>query len=506
MSGDDAAYDELNREITKFLKDVVGQANGAPPDDLGALEPIPVRPKEFWEIDQMEARLEEFGDGYETKPSGVKAEDFSQANFQDVYDDIVLASDMIAPDYPQVWADISAAIVDATQTIKQMLIELGNDEGGWKGETRNGAVGSLNSFFEEPMKAAEGAHVMGILVDDFENTILTTKDNIVPKKPDYDEMLQTVEDRPDVYEDIKNDFDNFAQKVMAEVYVPNIDRIGQDNPVFTLGEALAAPELDPGLVDPNSPGGDGAGSFDPGSLDGPGPFAGTEKPDFTGPVVPDLTDTRQAVPTTPIANPSGLNSPTDAIKAATDAARNGLGSAADAAKQAADSARKPFGSGPGDPPEGVLGLGPKGLGDSPLGGGAGGKTGAGAGTRLPRSLADGRPTGAAVTSSTRLPSTAGATGAGPGMMGPPGSGAPAGAPRGGDNNNSHQVLKALRRKKNGQEVAGEGDAVVAVLGATQKPAKPKADQTDQTDPPGTDVRPVPRSTHRSEQATQVLNP
>ena len=194
------------------------------------------------------------------------------------------------------------------------------------------------------------------------------------------------------------------------------------------------------------------------------------------------------------------------MRAATDAARNGLGPATDAAKQAADSAHKPFGSGLGDPPEGVLGLGPKGLGGSPSMGGAGGKTGAGAGTRLPHSLADGRPTGAAVTSSTRLPSTAGAIGAGPGMMGPPGAGAPTGAQRGGDNNNGHQVLKALRRKKNGQEVAGDADAVVPVLGAREKPAKPNADQTDQTDPPGTDVRPVTRGAHRPEQATQVQSP
>jgi hypothetical protein len=451
--------------------------------------------------------IDQIDNGPATIAGLVTVEDFSQISFQEVYDNIYWASlvnEFTPADDGQVWEEISSGVLEAISHFEGKLGQLERD-GGWEGATQKEAVENIRKSLAEPTAAGTGAAAMSILVPAFENTILDTRENIVSNKPSYDQAL---EDGPNYDDQIKDAYNRFAQTVMEQVYVPNITLIAENNPAFTAGAALEVdPLADPGLVDPNSTGAEGAEEFDgPGPLDGPKPFTAAEIPNFGGTTVPDLTDTMPAVPTFPTANPPGLNSPTDAMRAATEAAGNALGSAPDAAKQAADSAQKPSLAGPGDPPEGVLGLGPKGLGDSPRGGGVGGKTGAGAGTRLPRSLADGRPTGAAVTSSTRLPSTAGATGAGPGMMGPPGAGAPTGAQRGGDNNNGHQVLKALRRKKNGQEVAGEADAVVAVLGAPEKQVKPKADQTDQTDPPGTDVRPVHRSAHRPEQATQVLNP
>ena len=465
------------------------------------LSPTPP-PEDFDEIDTRLDDLSAIGAGYTPNDSGIRAEDSSEKTFEEVYYNFRYVGTTIAPGHAQDWADINAAIGSARLAFQVELAKLEKDDI-WKGETHDSAIPGLKSSYEKPtselMTIAYSASVMEILVEAFENTILTTKENIVPLWEDYYAIKQI----PEVWDDFKGQYDNYARDVMQETYEPGINDIAKSNPLFTAG---GPPELGSGEDEED----EGVGQDTPGGASDPGAFDGKAIPGFWGATMPDPTDTTPAIPMAPIATPSdtGLNGLTDPMRAASDAARNGLGPAADALKKAADGANQPFDPGLDGPPEGVLGLGPKGLGDSPRGGGAGGKTGAGAGPQLPRGLADGRPTGAATTSATRLPSVAGAvTGAGTGMMGPPGAGAPTGAQRGGDNNNGHQVLKALRRKKNGQDVVGDADAVVPVLGARERPAKPNADQSDQADHPATDVRPVPRGAHRPEQAaTQVPSP
>ncbi len=481
--------------------------------DLSELYPYRPRPDEDWDYDSADTRLDDVeGADYDRQSGTVPDEHFGQTTFDEVYGRIKTAFDPIVLYDPKDWDDVGWAFNQARQVFQLALDGLEEtDDAAWEGETYRALRRNLDDSIVELEKVKNVAPVMGILVEAFANTISTTKDSIAKEKSAYDNDLASF---PEYRDEVENDYDDYARRVMQEVYQPNIVLIAKNTPVFTAGD-LSEVGQDPGLGDENWPEGDGSGGFDGlgtpdgglGTPDGLGLQAGEEIPDFGGATLPDPTDTMPALPTYPIANPSGLNNPSDAVRAASDAARNGLGAATDAAKQAVDSARKAFDSGLDGPPEGVLGLGPKGLGGSPDVGGGGGKPGAGAGARLPRSFADGRPTGAATTSATRLPSVAGAvTGAGPGMMGPPGAGAPTGAQRGGDNNNGHQVLKALRRKKNGQDVAGEANAVVPVLGAREKPARPNADQTDKTDPPGTEVRPVPRGAHRPEHAMQVQNP
>ncbi len=473
--------------------------------DLSEIYPYRPRQDEDWDYDKADTRVDDLEGRDYDRTFSMPDDHFGQTTFDEVYGRMITAFDPIVLFDPKGWDDVGWAINEARTNFQLALIELdGTVDAAWKGETYRALKGNLDDSIVELEKVEKVAPVIGTLVEAFANTISTTKENIVKEKSAYDNDLALF---PENRDEVENDYDDYAKIVMQEVYKPNIDLIAKNMPVFTAGDPSEVGE-DTGLDDDNWPGGGDSGGFDGlGSPDGLGLKTGPEIPDLGGATVPDPTDTMPALPSFPIANPSGLNTPTDAVRAASDAARNGLGAATDAAKQAADSAHKAFDSGLDGPPEGVLGLGPKGLGDSPPGGGAGGRTGAGAGTRLPRSFADGRPTGAATTSATRLPSVAGSVpGAGPGMMGPPGAGAPAGAPRGGDNGNGHQVLKALRRKKNGQHVAGEADAVVPVLGAREKPARPNADQTDQTDPPGTDVRSVPRGAHRPEQAPLVQNP
>lgn len=174
-----------------------------------------------------------------------------------------------------------------------------------------------------------------------------------------------------------------------------------------------------------------------------------------------------------------LDSLTDPVKSAIDAATN---AAKDAAGQLADAmknaAQNPLGDMPKGPPEGVLGLGPQGLGGAGAGKGAGG---AGGGVPL-RGLPSGLPTGTPATATAKVPAAAAGTGAGLGAgAGSPGAGAPAGGQRGDQNGKGHQVNKALRRKKNGKDVIGDADASVPVVGANEEEEQPESAPVEQNE-------------------------
>jgi hypothetical protein len=192
------------------------------------------------------------------------------------------------------------------------------------------------------------------------------------------------------------------------------------------------------------------------------------------------------------------------MDAATGAAKDAAGQIADAVKNAAQG-QDPNAFGAQGPPEGVLGLGPQGLGGGGAGKGAGGVGGGGA---MPLNLASGKAIDAPATGGAKA--SAPATGAGLGAgAGSPGAGAPAAGQRGDQNGKGHQVNKALRRKKNGKDVIGDADAVVAVVGApenqgqtdgTHVDAPERAEQPERTSP---NVRRIPGGPHRIEPPTQV---
>jgi hypothetical protein len=420
-----------------------------------------------------------------------------------IYVHMATASDDIASGYPEVWHDIASAIVEATQDFKDELAHLDRlHDGAWKGETRDAAMNSVRSSFVEPETASAGAAVMGILVEAFANTISTIKESIVGNKQDYDRDRA---EWPEYHDEIKRAYDEHARSVMQDVYSPSIKKIAEYNPAFTAGGTSEVEPLDPAPGGPYSPGDPGLGGG------ASGPFDGAEIPDLAGPMTSDLpqmtSDLPQTVPTgaSTIPTPAGLGGLTDPVRAASDAAQKALGAATDAAKQAVEGAQRPVGPGQGDLPEGVLGLGPKGLGGLPSAGGAGGKTGAD--MALPHGLAGGRTAGGAVTAPPKLPGLAGTTsGAGLGAMGPPGSGSPAAAQRGGEPGKGHQVLKGLRRTKTGQQVVGEAKATVPVIGAPKRTPKPEADPPAQPDNVRGDVQSVPAATRHSEPATQVASP
>src|ERR1700754_3322194 len=150
--------------------------------------------------------------------------------FEKLYEHMISADYDIAPGHAEQWAGVARAIEDATTTF---AVEL-RQSSGWRGQTHDAAMENVFQSFPEPTTAAHGAHVMGILVDAFQNTISATKLNVVLRWEDYKKQLDAW---PEYRDEIRNNYNNFAQKVMQEVYAPNIRQIAKDNPGFTQGGA-----------------------------------------------------------------------------------------------------------------------------------------------------------------------------------------------------------------------------------------------------------------------------
>ncbi|MHC9297391.1 hypothetical protein ACRCUN_33455 [Mycobacterium sp. LTG2003] len=344
------------------------------------------------------------------------------------------------------WGALRDAIATATDDFENALESLVKDKEHWNGDTKGAAFENVRASFREPTQVSLGAGAMETLLDGFTRTMDFVYDNIAPNREKYQHDLANYSGSGD---EIKHAYDTFAQKVMNETYRPNIETIANNNPSFTGG---GPPDLG------NNPGGPAG----PGSLGGGGgaPSGGPQTPDLGLPEIPD--------PTIPTDVASPTTSPN--LDGIADAAKNALGQMGDAAKQAADAAKEAFQPPTGDegPPEGVLGLGPTGIGTTkpPLGGAGGPKAGGGSGIGMPRAIPNAKAvSGIPVPAAARM--AAPAVGAGLGAMGAPGTGAPAAAQRGDNNAKGHQVNKALKRKKNGQELVGDTDAIVPVIGADE---------------------------------------
>lgn len=487
---------------------ITAPLNGLVPG-LGQLAPFLIAPfHDFSQVDNDQVRppytrikdLE--GNGYKKNPANAFVEDFNNVTFEAVHTAIKDADDAVAP-YATEWADIRTAIVEGIQNFQIALGALEQADL-WKGKTHDAAINTVSTSLTEPQTAADGAGVMGILTEAFTNTIYATKQNIVPNYQKYQDDLAA---HPEFQDEVKHDYNSFAQKVMHDVYAPTISQIAKDNPAFTQG-GTPQPQPQP---QPNLPTGAGL-TNGPGSTGGPGLSGGPKSPNINGPKpyeppkLPEtkLPDPRTTVPTTPTGL-NGLKGLTDPLNSALDAAKDAIGQAADAAKNAAQGGQGPNAGGPQGPPEGVLGLGPQGLGAAGASKGAGG---AGGGP-LPRGLANGKTMGVPLTAAAKTPAPA--VGAGLSSAGgAPGAGAPAAGQRGGDQNGKgHQVNKALRRKKNGKQVIGDTDAVVAVVGAPEKASQPDAAQVDQPErseqpePASRSVQSAPRSAPRVEPPMRV---
>lgn len=336
----------------------------------------------------------------------------------------------------------------------------------------------------------------------------------------YVNVDTAVKDKQRVEQSIRDYTD--AVQLFEGTYQPAIEAVAQNFPNLPPlpDMKFQAPTGDP--TGPGGPGGPGGPSpFSPGG--GPGGIKPFDKSAFDklNPNKPTDLDKLKPVDQKPIDQKDLTTDPTkDALESLTDPAKSAMDTATNAAKDAAgqladamkNAAQNPLGDMPKGPPEGVLGLGPQGLGGAGAGKGAGG---AGGGVPL-RGLPSALPTGAPATAAAKMP--AGATGAGAGLgagAGSPGAGAPAAGQRAGDQNGKgHQVNKALRRKKNGKDVMGDSEASVPVVGADEEAAQAENVPADKSEPrrripqrggttwqPDSAVQPGPASPARGQQFT-----
>jgi hypothetical protein len=429
-------------------------------------------------------RLKELKGGGDTDNPDFGVEDFSGETFTNAFDKMQLAFDDVAPGHAESWAEISNNITQAIQTFDTELGKL-DLAGGWKGSTHDAALANVRSSFPEPRTAASGARMMGILVDAFQKTISAVKENIVKNEPNYESDLAKYPEHHDL---INEHYNSFTRKVMQEIYAPAIQQIANSDAVFTAGGAppvgnneLPLTVSNPlgGGGGPGSVGGAGSGVFGGGT---PPSFSEPDLPAFKGPTLPETTLPETALPEATLPDrPEGLGDPTEAASMPAE-------SLSDAAQQGASGAPSPTSAGtPGTgsrPPEGALGLGPRGAGGAPPkhGGGSGRGVGSGGGGGgAGRGPLAGRPASSTVAAGEKASpaTTAARAGLGSGM-GAPGMVPPAAGQRGGDPNaKGYQVMKALRRKKTGEQVMGKADAIVPVVGEPDKPqaARPEPEAT-----------------------------
>ena len=395
------------------------------------------------------------------------------------------------------WGEVRDEIGRVTLHFNDALDRMLSQKDHWDGRTKLSAFENVKQSFKAPSLIGQSAGTMQTLVDGFTRAVEYVYQNIEGNRPSY---LMTIKgwnaenehDKP--LSDYVHAFDSLARRVLGGHYSETISAISDRNPEFTTGDL---PDL--GGTDPDPTGrnqGQGLGLGDGlGNGGGPVPnFGNPRMPEFTDPKLP----TRPSLPTIPPTGtddrpglPEGPGDPTQAASNATPP--SGMGGPPPAGGGASPS---PMGK---DPREGALGLGPKGLG-GPLkksGGAGGGGGGAGKGPLGGKPpLGSARPPSPAATPAARAGLAAGAAGAGlgsgagvPPMMPPPAAGQ-----RGDANGKGHQTMKALRRKKTGEEVMGRADAVVPVVGETERPepAQPEPDEEVQSERRRVVDRPVPR--------------
>lgn len=392
--------------------------------------------------------------------------------FVDLFNAMSTAADDIALHYTDTWNEISKQLDAAVSKFSQVFGGTPDDQ--FKGETAEAATNNVRSSLAELTAAAKGAHVMSIIVDAFSRTVSSTHDAV---RPYAGEPQKSIDRWPKHEPEIRQGFQSYVAKVINDIWNPAIQNVASKNPIFSGGPLpnVGAPPAPPsgGGISPGGGGGGGAPSAPGGGSGSPAPF----KP-------PDTSEWASALPKAGSGDPSQQGSqgmpeiPTDAAKAPADAAGQAAGAMGDAAKDAMGQATDALGQAlnsasqpPGGLPEGVLGLGPNGLNGPKSGPGGGGpKVGSGAGGSgggSPTGLREpSRAAGAPVSAMKGAETAASASRAGvSGSAGASGAGgAPAAGHRGGSDGKEHKAAKFLRRRQNGEDVLGDADAVVAVVG------------------------------------------
>ena len=460
-------------------------------------------------------------------------EEFATRSFEDVWPEVSGIQKDVAPtSVDEAWRSIGNQLHTSALNFESEVKRL-KDAGGWEGKTIEAAYTNAINSISEPFYTGTAALRGGELTHKFRDVMNYVIKNLVndplgkfPTMWDrYQDDLnwnyqQVPSGRGGVgggtrkeattageKDQIRQYYNEYMRIVMNDSYKPGINAIYSGYPQYAENTAPAQPVTIPGLPEkPGQPSHKPTG--DPSSGNGGGGTpqyggGGLNKSNLGGgkpsiPTPPSLEDLKnQTKLPTDISTPGQTDTPgqsdpsrpsvTDPSKALdngltsglTNAATQAMGAGTQAASQAAQAAKaspnglsKGLGSKP-KLPEGTLQLGKGGTGAGA--GGARGGGGASLGGAAPRlsSLP-----AAAIQSEAAGISKAGMAAASPGMGAPgtPGGGHGGGA--GQQQGKEHKVIKALRSRKTGNEIAGEAEAVVPVIGADQGPDQDQ-DQQDE---------------------------
>lgn len=412
-------------------------------------------------------------------PSNVTFENLRHITFENAYAYMIVADQDVASTVSQGWAEVKSRIDKATTKFRTELEawEQCNDQGsdGWSGATHDAAIRNLKASYPTIDKISDGADTLHKLTGSFSNTISNTREAIVSNYTAYTKGMANPHNR-DV---IKYAFDRYAQSVMTTTYAPNIQHIASNQPDFPtatpdVGKPPASPPPQPvsPVPHPTSPGAPIGGGGGPSGGPPPDmtPKFGAPKPQTTpqGLPISQIPMDPSAATASPMSGMQGLSDLANPLQSLSSPLQSALGQAMNAAQRT---------GGPG-----ALG-GPKNLGKLPPEGalkGLKGGSGAGAGGAGLRGPGIGKPAGAPATAAgsaagrtVAAGSRAGVSGSPGAGMGAPGAGAPAAGHHGAAAGGPHQPSKALRRKKNGEQIIGDAEAVVAVLGEPARPDAPK---------------------------------
>lgn len=367
------------------------------------------------------------------------------------------------------------AIVNATEqgpqnpgwdaTIRAINTELQNGlrllGDGFTGQAAGAMKANLDRSFQVLEQMRQHAETMETLFQAFFDDLSTTKQNFAQYMPQYNEAAAHP-DEPSSQETL-NQLNDLVVGIM-NVYRGPIDEISTNHPSVNSAVPDVSPPTDgPSRAGSGTPSGTGGGT--PQTLPQQGLNTG-EPARLTGPdnAQPDNTGGKSA-PTSPAGGQDGGG----------DSGKGGADGSGKAGSQGSDPASKTLGgAGQGDPkagvggPTGLLGPGAKGL-SSALKAGSGGSGAGGAGGRgaINAKPAANVPATPKVANSAAPVSRAGVSSAGQGTGGTPVAGH-----QGNKADKTHKASKALRLPKNGEEVAGEADAVAPVIGGAPPKATP----------------------------------
>lgn len=377
----------------------------------------------------------------------------------------------IAPQHTKVWGDINQNIGIARDKFHSKIDGLLTGKGAPEGDTADAVWRNITSSLNVPASIATDAERMSIIVDAFSRCIGQTRQQLAANEQGYNSLFSNSGPGTGQTADMSavEQYNKFARGLMADVYAPGIEKVAGNHP-------NVARDAPPSITPVNVPGGPAGGP----SVGGPsvgGPSIGG--PSVKTPSIPTAKDLQQFNKS---ANSSTDPSKSlgDAAKGLGDAANSASGAANDAAGKASDALNQGLGSLGSllgsQPPDGLNPDKLSGLGGVPTGGlgptgttrGAGGPGGTGVGPTNPKTAAN----PALAASPTKATAAAPVSRAGISAQGSPGAagGAPAaGARQGGAGGAVHKVNKALNNRKNGSEIVGQADAVVAVVGDEAAP-------------------------------------